>query len=163
VTELTEPIVRVNMLIRRPVEEVFQAFIDPAVTTQFWFTKSSGKLEPGKRVRWDWEMLGVHSDVEVKEIETNKQILIEWSSYIGRTPVEWLFEPRSDQTTMVTISNWGFHGDQEQVVRQALDATQGFTFLIAGLKAFLEHGVRLNFSADKCPDKVAERQAEHVD
>src|SRR4051794_4566310 len=34
-------IAKSEMLIRKPVEEVFQAFIDPAITTHFWFTKST--------------------------------------------------------------------------------------------------------------------------
>lgn len=34
-----------GMLIRRPVMDVFEAFIDPDITTTFWFTKSSGRLE----------------------------------------------------------------------------------------------------------------------
>jgi uncharacterized protein YndB with AHSA1/START domain len=38
------------ILIRRPAAEVFNAFMDPAVTTKFWFTKSSGKLDKGKTV-----------------------------------------------------------------------------------------------------------------
>jgi uncharacterized protein YndB with AHSA1/START domain len=54
---MNAPIVKAEMLIRKPPAEVFNAIIDPAVTTKFWFTKSSGKLEPGKRVRWDWEMV----------------------------------------------------------------------------------------------------------
>jgi uncharacterized protein YndB with AHSA1/START domain len=33
---------KAEMLIRRPVAEVFEAFVDPAVTTRFWFTKSEG-------------------------------------------------------------------------------------------------------------------------
>jgi len=40
------------MMIRKPVATVFQAFIDPSVTTRFWFTKSSGKLEAGKTITW---------------------------------------------------------------------------------------------------------------
>lgn len=40
-TMLTQqPVVKAEMLIRKPVEEVFEAFVDPAVTTRFWFTKS---------------------------------------------------------------------------------------------------------------------------
>jgi hypothetical protein len=35
------PVAKTGMLIRRPVAEVFAAFIDPGVTTKFWFTKSS--------------------------------------------------------------------------------------------------------------------------
>lgn len=49
--------VEAQMLIRKPVSTVFQAFLDPTITTNFWFTKSSGKLEVGKTVTWEWEML----------------------------------------------------------------------------------------------------------
>ena len=38
------PIAKAQMLIRRPVAEVFEAFVDPSTTTQFWFTKSTGRL-----------------------------------------------------------------------------------------------------------------------
>lgn len=40
--------VEAQMLIRKPVEQVFQAFIDPAITVHFWFTKSSGKTRNRK-------------------------------------------------------------------------------------------------------------------
>ena len=42
------PIVTAQMLVRRPVGEVFEAFVNPEITTRFWFTKSSGPLEPGR-------------------------------------------------------------------------------------------------------------------
>ena len=41
----TENFARAEMLIRKPVTEVFEAFINPAITTKFWFTKSSGRVE----------------------------------------------------------------------------------------------------------------------
>ena len=47
VTLQNPPVVRAQMLIRTPVAEVFEAFVDPNVTTKFWFTKSSGRLELG--------------------------------------------------------------------------------------------------------------------
>jgi uncharacterized protein YndB with AHSA1/START domain len=47
------PVAKAEMRIRRPVAEVFEAFVDPAVTTRFWFTKSSGRLEAGKQVQWE--------------------------------------------------------------------------------------------------------------
>ncbi|WP_431211735.1 SRPBCC domain-containing protein [Puia sp. P3] len=49
-----DPTGSTGMLIRRPVAEVFGAFVDPAVTTKFWFTKSTGRLEAGKEVVWTW-------------------------------------------------------------------------------------------------------------
>lgn len=33
------------MLIRKPVKEVFEAIINPEITTKFWFTGSNGRLD----------------------------------------------------------------------------------------------------------------------
>lgn len=71
------PVVHVQMLIRKPVSEVFNAFIDPSMTTKFWSTKSNRKVEPGAKLRWDWEMYGVSGNVDVKAVEPNRRILIE--------------------------------------------------------------------------------------
>jgi uncharacterized protein YndB with AHSA1/START domain len=154
--EITQiPVAKAEMLIRRPVAEVFEAFIDPAITSKFWFTKGSGRLDAGKRIRWDWEMFGVSVEVNVKAIEANKRILIEWSSSGSNpTTVEWLFAPRADDTTFVTVTESGFNGDGDEVVRKALGSQGGFTFLLSGLKAFLEYSIALNLSADHAPEAI---------
>jgi uncharacterized protein YndB with AHSA1/START domain len=85
------PAAKAEMLIRRPVAEVFEAFVDPAITSKFWFSKGSDRLEPGKQVRWDWEMYGFSIRVSVKAIESNQRILIEWPGDGTTTTVEWLF------------------------------------------------------------------------
>lgn len=149
-------IAKTEMLIRRPVAEVFEAFIDPAITTKFWFTKSSGRLEPGKQIRWEWEIYNVSTDVHVKEIEPNKRILVEWMDAGGSTDIEWTFIPRPDDTTFVKISSRGFHGTVEEIAEQAIASTEGFTFMLAGLKAWLEHGIILNLVADRFPDGIGE-------
>lgn len=144
------PRVKVQMLIRRPVAEVFEAFVDPAITSKFWFTKSSGRLEPGNTITWEWEMYGASTQVRVQAVEPNQRILIEWDE--PPCPVEWLFTPYTDDTTLVRIANWGFHGSDDQVVAQAIDSQGGFSFVLAGLKALLEHHVALNLVADHQPD-----------
>jgi uncharacterized protein YndB with AHSA1/START domain len=147
-----EPTARVQMLIRKPAEEVFEAFVDPTVTTKFWFTKSSGKLERGKEVRWDWEMYGASAQVSVKAVEKNQRILIEWSGNGTTTSVEWQFTARTENTSLVRISNWGFEGSADEKVAQAIDSKGGFTLVLAGLKALLEHNLVLNLVADQYPD-----------
>ena len=144
------PMVKTQMLIRKPVEDVFEAFVNPAITTKFWFTKSTGKLEAGEEVCWEWEMYDLSVKVRVKAIEANRRILIEWHD--PPLPVEWLFSSRPDGTTFVTISNWGFRGSDDEMVKQAINSMGGFSFLLAGLKALLEHNVALNLSADHNPD-----------
>ena len=153
------PTAEVQMLIRKPVEEVFEAFVDPAITTKFWFTKSSGRLEPGRKVRWDWEMYGASAQVSVKAVEKNQRILIEWSGNGTTNLVEWLFAAHTDNTTLVRISNWGFSGSDDEKVKQAIDSKGGFTLVLAGLKALLEHNLFLNLVADQHPDAHKESGA----
>jgi uncharacterized protein YndB with AHSA1/START domain len=150
------PAAKTGMLIRKPVAEVFEAFVNPDITTQFWFTKSSGRLEAGKQVQWDWEMYDISIPVTVKALEPNKRILIEWPGQGGPTAVEWIFTSTEDGSTFVSITNSGFTGDGDELVKQATDSTQGFSLVLAGLKALLEHNVRLNLVADRYPKGIEE-------
>lgn len=43
--EMVEPVSKTQMLIRQPAPTVFEAFVDPDVTTRFWFTHSTGEIE----------------------------------------------------------------------------------------------------------------------
>jgi uncharacterized protein YndB with AHSA1/START domain len=150
------PVAKAQMLIRKPAAQVFEAVVDPAITSRFWFSKGSGRLEAGKRVRWDWEMYGVHAEVEVKEIEENRRILMEWGGPDDPTPVEWTFEPRGEDRTFVSVRNWGFSGDGDKMVAAALDSTGGFSFVLSAMKVFLEHGIEPNLIVDHAPDALAE-------
>ncbi|HEX6902490.1 MAG TPA: SRPBCC family protein [Thermoanaerobaculia bacterium] len=153
---LQPPVVKAQMLIRKPVGQVFEAVVDPAITSRFWFSRGSGRLETGKRVRWDWEMYGFAAEVDVKEVEENRRILMEWGGPDNPTSVEWTFEPKGEDRTFVTVKNWGFQGDTEKIVAQALDSTGGFSFVLAALKAYLEHGVELRIVEDHSPASIVE-------
>lgn len=146
-----QPMVETQMLIRKPIAEVFRAFIDPAITTNFWFTKSSGKLETGKTVTWEWEMYGVSTEVVVKEIINNKKIKIEWGD--PAATVDFEFNAFSDNTTYVVIKSYGFREKGDDLIEVIKDITGGFTTVLDGLKAFLEHNINLNLIADKFPQK----------
>ena len=148
----TKPfVVHAQMLIRRPASQVFGAFVEPAVTTRFWFTNSTGPLTPGAQVRWEWEMYGASTNVVVKAVEPDTRILIEWND--PPCPVEWKFEARGKDATLVTIETSGFRGSDSEIIAQALDSKGGFTSVLAGCKALLEHDVALNLVGDQFPDK----------
>jgi len=147
------PVARAQMLIRRPAAEVFQAFVDPAVTTRFWFSRGSGRLDAGKRVVWEWEMYGASTEVEVREIEENRRILVDWD-LTSPTSVKWTFEPQGDDATLVEVKNWGFPGHPDEAVARALDSAAGFAFVLSGCKAWLEHGIELKLIEDHAPEAV---------
>lgn len=147
---MISPAVQAQMLVRQPRDDVFNAFIDPSITTRFWFTRSSGRLEPGAKVTWEWEMYGVSADVHVKAIEPPDRILIEWDE--PSTTVEWQFTSHGPEATLVQISNTGYRGTEEEIVGMALDSMGGFSLVLAALKALLEHGIALNLVADRNPE-----------
>lgn len=142
------------MLIRKPAAQVFEAFIDPEITKNFWFTKGSGKLETGKTITWEWEMYGVSAPVLVKGILPNERIVIEWGE--PATTVEFNFKAISQNATYVTIKNYGFHQTGDALLHVIKDSTGGFTTVLDGLKAYLEHGINLNLIADKFPKEVVQ-------
>ena len=45
-----QPVAKAEMLIRKPVAEMFKAFVNPTITSKFWFTKGNGRLKAGKKV-----------------------------------------------------------------------------------------------------------------
>lgn len=147
------PTVEAQMLIRKPVSEVFQAIIDPTITTNFWFTKSSGQLEVGKTVNWEWEMYGISTNVLTKEIIPNKLISTEWGDP-ART-VDYEFTALTDETTYVVIKNYGFTEMGDDLIRAVQDNTGGFTTVLDGMKAYLEHHIKLNLIADKYPKEMS--------
>ena len=60
--------------------------------------------------------------------------------------------PRSDGTTFVSITNSGFSGSPREIATLAVGSTEGFSFVLAGAKALLEHGIQLNLVRDRFPD-----------
>src|SRR5687767_14519310 len=100
------PVAVAEMLIRRPVAAVFEAFMDPAITSRFWFSRGTGRLEVGKAVEWHWEMYGFHLLATARAIEPERRILIDWGGPDEPpTAVEWTFTARPDNTTFVSVSH----------------------------------------------------------
>ena len=141
-----------QMLIRKPVEEVFEAFINPSITKNFWFTKGSDRLEVNKSVTWSWEMYNVSTPVVAKEILQDQRIVFEWDN--ATKTVEINFKEIDDDSTFVTITESGYDKTGDELIAAIKDSTGGFTTVLDGLKAFLEHRINLNLIADKFPKEV---------
>ena len=142
-----------EMLIRRPASEVFEALVNPEITSKFWFTESSGWLEAGKTVEWTWGQFGVSGEVSVKEIKQDRLIRFEWPSEVEgafRT-VEIFFEPKSAEKTFVKIVEQGFDKDDEQLIEKIAGQTEGWALVLSALKAYLEHDIILSVVADHKP------------
>jgi uncharacterized protein YndB with AHSA1/START domain len=150
------PSVDVGLLVRRPPRDVFEALADPSITTRFWFTRSTGRMAEGAELRWEWEMYRASARVWVKEVQADRRIRFSWDGYDPSHPttVEFQFIPYENDTTYLRITETGFTGDADTQVRQALDSTAGFTFLLSSLKAALEHDITLRVTMDAHPPNL---------
>jgi uncharacterized protein YndB with AHSA1/START domain len=148
--------VDVGMLMRRPPHVVFEALADPSITTRFWYTKSSGRMEEGAELIWEWEMHNASSKVRVHEVEPDHRIRFSWDGYDRRHPttVEFLFVPYENDTSYLRITETGFTGDADTQIKRALNSTAGFTFLLSSLKAGLEHEITLSVTEDAHPPRL---------
>ena len=55
------------------------------------------------------------------------------------------------------VHQYDFQGSRDEIINQVRDSTGGFTIVIAGLKAWLEHNIQLNLVEDKFPKRIDER------
>ncbi len=155
-TQEKQEFAEAGMLIRKPVEQVFEAFINPEITTNFWFTKSTGRLDENREVLWTWEMYNHTVTVFIQSIISNEKIIIQWDNYDDKTNVEWTFTLLDESRTFVKIINNGFKGTPNELCAQVRDSTEGFTLVLAGLKAYLEHNIQLNLITDRFPQELGE-------
>jgi hypothetical protein len=61
----------------------------------------------------------------------------------------------TDETTYVIIKNYGFKEEGDDLIQIIKDSTGGFTTVLDGMKAFLEHNLKLNLITDKFPKEVS--------
>ncbi len=154
--QLTQvPKIQTAMLIRKPPSDVFEAIVNPEITAKFWFTNSTGRLGPGARVQWAWEMYNISVPIRVEEFEKDSRLLIEMGNAPDSATVEWRFERRDGEMTyvIVTILEAGFtFKSGDDMCAWALDQMGGYAQVLAALKALLEHNVVLSLVRDAWPD-----------
>ena len=147
---------KVSGRIARPVEEVFEAVADPAKLSAYFTTGGAvGRLETGKTVQWEFADFPGAFPVEVVEVEPNRRIVLKWEANEGppegndavvraayMTTVVFTFEPLDDGRTLVTIEEGGWH-ETPTGLKAAFGNCQGWSQMLAALKAWVEHGVNL--------------------
>jgi uncharacterized protein YndB with AHSA1/START domain len=136
---------------------MYVAFVNPAITTQFWFSKRCSRLEVGNFLRRDWELNADSTMGEVMQLEPGKRIWVEWDVDKNPTRVEGRFSPRSAGTTFVNLINSGFSGVGDKIIEQAMGSSAGFGLVLARLKAYLEYGIKLNLVEDRFRDQLVTR------
>src|SRR5215207_1709060 len=77
--QVTDRIAKATTLIRKPVGDVFDAFVRPETITRFWLEATSGPLAKGAKVNWRFMVPGATETVEVTAFEPPRFMAFDWS------------------------------------------------------------------------------------
>ena len=129
--------------IQKPIEEVFEGIVDPAKMTKYFISKSSGRLESGKELIWEFPEFADKFPVKEIKIETNRSIAFVWDP---ETVVNITLEKLPDNSTIVRVNENGKQLNEDNL-KWALENSGGWANFLACLKAYLEYGVQLRKGA----------------
>ncbi len=96
--------IKVALQIQKSVNEVFEAIVDPVKMSNYFISKSTGRMEEGKEVKWQFPEFDMEFPVRVARIDKNKYISFNWDMDSVELLVEMTFSPKGRDSTLVTIT-----------------------------------------------------------
>lgn len=140
--------VKVSDRILKPIGEVFEAVADPAKMAHYFISDASGALAEGATVTWEFADVGAKVDIHVLSVRKNEKIVYE-SSALGR-PIRTTIEFAADgpAAAIVTVTDSSFNLNEKDV-KLALGQSAGWTYMLCGLKAYLQFGINIRTGLKK--------------
>jgi uncharacterized protein YndB with AHSA1/START domain len=129
------------MKIVKPVNEVFEAFVDPSKIGNFWFSSSSERWEQGKTVTLRYDEYGAQLDIKVIEVELNKKIVFKWGLPEDEHVVTITLNELDNSNTIIEVNEEGFKENDDELIHKLVDNKEGWVFMLTCLKGYLEFGV----------------------
>lgn len=127
--------------ILKPASEVFEAFVDPAKISNFWFSSSSERWEEGKTITLKYEEYNAELEIDIKEIEKNKKIVFQWGANGEGHTITIALNELDANSTIIEVLEKGFNESDDDYVNQLIDNKEGWVFMLTSLKAYLEFGI----------------------
>lgn len=132
-----------KMKIRKPVNEVFESFVDPEKIGNFWFSSSSERWEQGKTITLRYDEYDAQSEIQIIEIEVNKKIVFRWGSNGEGNVVTITLNELDNSSTIVEVNEEGFNENDADLINNMVDNKEGWVYMLTCLKGYLEYGAVL--------------------
>lgn len=133
--------------IQKPAAVVFEAITDPAQMSRYFISRSTGIMEDGKQLVWNFPEFDIDVPVRVGKLVQNQYLSFYWA---GDDQKELLVEislaSRENGSTVVTVTEKGMNND-EAGINWLKGNTEGWANFLACLKAYLEYGINLRKGA----------------
>ena len=139
--------IKAALKILKPRDEVFEAIVDPKKMSGYFISKSSGRMETGKTLIWQFPEFDMQFPVRVEKVDSPSYISYYWTDPDGNeTKVEFKLKTLEDDATFVSITEKSRDND-EKGIEWLKRNTEGWANFLACLKAYLEYGINLRKGA----------------
>jgi uncharacterized protein YndB with AHSA1/START domain len=138
--------IKVALQIQKPAQEVFEAIVNPEKMSNYFISKSSGRMEEGKQIKWRFPEFDTEFPIRVSKIKRDKYVSYYWEVDGKELLVEMTLTPRDSSSTVVTITEKSREND-EAGIKWLIGNTEGWANFLACLKAYLEYGINLRKGA----------------
>lgn len=140
-------VISTSLQISKTPEVVFEAIIDPAHLTNYFISRSSGKMEEGKTLEWEFSEFPGSFPVRILTVKPNVSITFEWDGETHPLTVTINLEPRNNgEATLVKVVEKEMDNNEEGL-NWLKNNTAGWANFLACLKAYLEYGINLRKGA----------------
>jgi uncharacterized protein YndB with AHSA1/START domain len=138
--------IKAAIQIQKPVQEVFEAIVNPTKMSNYFISQGSGRMEDGKTLQWKFPEFDMQFPIRVGKIEKDKYVSFYWDSESGQELlVEITLTPKG-KDTLVTVTEKSMEAD-EAGIKWLGQNTEGWANFLACMKAYLEYGINLRKGA----------------
>jgi uncharacterized protein YndB with AHSA1/START domain len=135
-------IAKTQMGILKPLHKVFEAIVNNNKMNKYFISTGSGRIESGKLITWTWDDYNATHKIKVEKVEKDKYISLKWDGSGVETLTEIFFEQKSENLTLVKITESGWSVDF-QGANRCMAQTEGWTHFLCCLKAYVEYNIDL--------------------
>jgi uncharacterized protein YndB with AHSA1/START domain len=133
--------VNTKLKIAKPVNEVFEALVDPTKMANYWFSSGSGRLEQDKTITWRYEEYNAEVELTVLEIQDNQNIVFKWGAPGDEHVVTITLNELDHTTTIIEVNEKGWNENENDLISNLLGNKEGWVYMLTCLKGYLENGI----------------------
>ena len=134
--------INVAMQISKPINEVFEAIVNPEKMCNYFISQSTGRMEEGKNLIWQFPEFDMEVPVKVVKIEKDSVISYYWENSGQNLLVEMKLSTVGNNSTLIKISEKSMENN-EAGLKWLSGNSFGWSNFLACLKAYLEYGINL--------------------
>ena len=140
--------IKACLQVLKPVNEVFEAIVDPDKMKNYFISASTGMMEAGKVLTWKFPEMELEFPVTIGKIEKDKYISFYWDGATDgeQTFVEVNLDAVAENKTFISVTEKS-KANNEAGIKWLKNNTEGWANFLACMKAWLEYGIHLRKGA----------------